>query len=76
MRILSILSLATLLMAQQPRYAEAIKALNNGRIPEAKALFEKLLTGHPDYFRGYSAIGGPSIKSGIQKHARRSLNET
>jgi peroxiredoxin len=61
MRILitHILCFAMLLTAQSPpreRYAEAIKALNEGRPNDGKALLEKLLADHPDYYRGYSVF--------------------
>jgi peroxiredoxin len=40
----------------QPRYAEAIRAINAGRLAEGKTLLQKLLTDHPQYYRGYSAL--------------------
>jgi predicted Zn-dependent protease len=38
----------TLKQQLQPRYSEAIRAYNAGRIVEARSLLQKLLTEHPD----------------------------
>ena len=46
----------TLKQQLQPRYAEAIRAVNAGRLADAKSLLEKLLTEHPQYYRGYSVF--------------------
>lgn len=58
----------------QPRYSEAIQAFNAGRLAEAKSLLEKLLTDHPDYYRGYS-VYWDSIGRTQNTAARRAAAE-
>lgn len=67
----------TLKQQLQPRYAEAIRAVNAGRFAEAKALLEKLLTEYPQYYRGYSVfwdvIGRTENAEARQAAAKRDL---
>lgn len=64
----------TLNQKLQPRYAEAIDAYNAGRLAQAKSLLEKLLTDHPDYYRGYSAYWD-SVARTEDAEARRKVAE-
>jgi hypothetical protein len=60
-----------------PRYAEAIHALNAGRLADAKSLLNTLLTDYPQYYRGYSAfwdvIGRIENAEARRAAARRNL---
>ncbi len=58
----------------QPLYSEAIQSFNAGRLAEAKSLLEKLLTDHPDYYRGYS-VYWDSIGRTQNAAARRAAAE-
>lgn len=61
----------------QPRYAQAIRAFNAGRLADAKSLLEKLLTEYPQYYRGYSVywnvIGRTQDAEARRAAARRDL---
>jgi peroxiredoxin len=84
--LLAAVSFSSLLVAQentlkqqlQPRYAEAIRARNAGRLADAKSLLEKLLTEYPQYYRGYSVfwdvIGRTEDAEARRAAAKRDLN--
>jgi len=53
-----------------PRYALALEYKNGGRLDEARATFEALMTAHPDYTATYLHAGNTSLALGLRDEAR------
>ena len=53
-----------------PRYALALEYKNAGRLDEARATFEALMSAHPDYTAAYLHAGNTLLSLGLRDDAR------
>jgi tetratricopeptide (TPR) repeat protein len=53
-----------------PRYALALEYKNAGRLDEARATFDTLMTAHPDYTAAYLHAGNTLVALGLRDDAR------
>jgi tetratricopeptide (TPR) repeat protein len=53
-----------------PRYALALEYKNGGRLDEARATFDALMTAHPDYTAAYLHAGNTLVALGLRDEAR------
>lgn len=53
-----------------PRYALALEYKNAGRLDEARATFDALMTAHPDYTAAYLHAGNTLISLNLRDDAR------
>ena len=53
-----------------PRYALALEYKNAGRLDEARATFEALMTAQPDYTAAYLHAGNTLVALGLRDDAR------
>ncbi len=53
-----------------PRYALALEYKNAGRLDEARATFDALMTVHPDYTAAYLHAGNTLLALGLRDDAR------
>ena len=53
-----------------PRYALALEYRNGGRLDEARATFDALMTSHPDYTAAYLHAGNNLLALGRRDDAR------
>ena len=53
-----------------PRYALALEYKNGGRLDEARATFDALMTTHPDYTAAYLHAGNTVLALGLRDEAR------
>ena len=53
-----------------PRYALALEYKNGGRLDEARAEFDTLMTAHPDYTAAYLHAGNTLLALGLRDEAR------
>ena len=53
-----------------PRYALAMEYKNGGRLDEARAAFDELMTVHPDYTASYLHAGNTFVALGLRDDAR------
>jgi tetratricopeptide (TPR) repeat protein len=52
-----------------PRYALALEYKNGGRLDDARATFEALMTAHPDYTAAYLHAGNTAVALGLKDEA-------
>ena len=53
-----------------PRYALALEYKNAGRLDEARATFDALMSAHPDYTAAYLHAGNTLLALGLRDDAR------
>jgi tetratricopeptide (TPR) repeat protein len=53
-----------------PRYALALEYKNGGRLDEARATFDALMSAHPDYTAAYLHAGNTLLALGLRDDAR------
>ena len=53
-----------------PRYALALEYKNGGRLDDARATFDALMTSHPDYTAAYLHAGNTLVALGLRDQAR------
>jgi tetratricopeptide (TPR) repeat protein len=53
-----------------PRYALALEYKNAGRLDEARATFDALMSAHPDYTAAYLHAGNTLLALGLRDEAR------
>jgi tetratricopeptide (TPR) repeat protein len=53
-----------------PRYALALEYKNAGRLDEARATFDALMSAHPDYTAAYLHAGNTLVALGLRDDAR------
>jgi tetratricopeptide (TPR) repeat protein len=53
-----------------PRYALALEYKNGGRLDEARATFDALMTASPDYTAAYLHAGNTLVALGLRDEAR------
>jgi tetratricopeptide (TPR) repeat protein len=53
-----------------PRYALALEYKNTGRLDEARATFDALMSAHPDYTAAYLHAGNTLVALGLRDDAR------
>lgn len=53
-----------------PRYALALEYKNGGRLEEARATFDALMTANPDYTAAYLHAGNTLVALGLRDEAR------
>jgi len=53
-----------------PRYALALEYKNAGRLAEARATFDALMSAHPDYTAAYLHAGNTLVALGLRDDAR------
>jgi tetratricopeptide (TPR) repeat protein len=53
-----------------PRYALALEYKNGGRLDEARATFDALMTASPDYTAAYLHAGNTLLALGLREEAR------
>jgi tetratricopeptide (TPR) repeat protein len=53
-----------------PRYALALEYKNAGRLDDARATFDALMTAHPDYTAAYLHAGNTLLALGLRDDAR------
>jgi tetratricopeptide (TPR) repeat protein len=53
-----------------PRYALALEYKNGGRLDDARATFDALMTAHPDYTAAYLHAGNTFVALGLRDEAR------
>jgi tetratricopeptide (TPR) repeat protein len=53
-----------------PRYALALEYKNGGRLEDARATFDALMTSHPDYTAAYLHAGNTLVALGLREQAR------